>query len=686
MRKAVFCIFLTFAAAGASFAGLPDGDLYLVSVGRGVGAAGSIWYTTVWLHNPEPTTVTVTVSMLYRGQQNSAPEQQTVTVRPGETLTLPDALLDLFGATSASGALRFQAPTRIFVSARIFNQTGSDAAESQGQFMAGLPAGVAIGPAAFTDIAGITQPADESFRCNFALVETAGANASVTVTLYDGAAVELASRTYNLRPYEPIQQNLSNLGSGVSIDGGRLHLEVTAGGGRVLGLASMVGNGTVSQDPSTLEMEIETTAASGDGDITAVHAGEGLIGGGSSGEVTLAIDTTGAAAGETLLYDGSGLEWVSPPGGLTLPYRGESLTTGAAFKISNTSTSGNVFGIRADIASTAGSAIFGWSASSTGLTSGVLGQAHSSTGVGVAGYASSPSGETFGVYGVASSPDGRGIWALAASESGEPIALLAEVASENGRAVVARNSSGTSASLASKFRGLTTSGGSTGIDVFASRVGGHFQVDGDTGDYGVQSTIYSPDGIGVYAYTNSATGYAFYASGAGADYGPFTGAHEVKLAPDMPPSIRPGLIVSAVGDTEQRRDVSGEVSLSSTLPTVALSQMPRDRAVFGVVLAQRPLPDDHWYTPSDGERFAVVNALGEGRVWVTDVNGEIRIGDYITTSSVPGYGQRQDDDLLHSYTLGKAIEAVEWQSVSQTVGHDGETFRAYLIAVVYTSG
>ena len=98
------------------------------------------------------------------------------------------------------------------------------------------------------------------------------------------------------------------------------------------------------------------------------------------------------------------------------------------------------------------------------------------------------------------------------------------------------------------------------------------------------------------------------------------------------------------------------------------------------------MQEDHWYIANDGERFGIVNALGEGRVWVTDINGEIQAGDYITTSSVSGYGQMQDDDVLHSYTLSKAIEMVDWDKVTETVGFDGHQHKTYLIAVVYTSG
>ena len=34
-------------------------------------------------------------------------------------------------------------------------------------------------------------------------------------------------------------------------------------------------------------------------------------------------------------------------------------------------------------------------------------------------------------------------------------------------------------------------------------------------------------------------------------------------------------------------------------------------------------------------RVGTVNALGEGRVWVSNSNGEIEAGDYLTTSIIP---------------------------------------------------
>jgi hypothetical protein len=193
-------------------------------------------------------------------------------------------------------------------------------------------------------------------------------------------------------------------------------------------------------------------------------------------------------------------------------------------------------------------------------------------------------------------------------------------------------------------------------------------------------------GISAYGVYASGGSYDFYAGGSGTNYGPFTGGHDVKLSEDFPANIKPGMVVSVTGKTQVRRRDDGTRSLSSTLPTVKLSKVANDKTVFGVFVTETPLHKKHWYEKKEGERFATVNALGEGRVWVTNINGNIEAGDYITTSNLEGYGQKQDDDVLHTYTLGKAIDTVDWDMVTETVDYNGRPVKAYLIAVVYTSG
>ena len=48
-----------------------------------------------------------------------------------------------------------------------------------------------------------------------------------------------------------------------------------------------------------------------------------------------------------------------------------------------------------------------------------------------------------------------------------------------------------------------------------------------------------------------------------------------------------------------------------------------------------------------------MNSVGEGAVWVCNKNGNMLNGDYITSCTIPGYGAKQADDVLHNYTAAK---------------------------------
>jgi hypothetical protein len=256
--------------------------------------------------------------------------------------------------------------------------------------------------------------------------------------------------------------------------------------------------------------------------------------------------------------------------------------------------------------------------------------------------------------------------------------------------------------LSNGYVGIGTTGPTARLDVYGGPVDSvaagirgtvfGFGTTGATGVVGVSHGLQGKGVIGTATQTGgigvqgSGVQFDFYASGMGTNYGPFTGSHEAKLATDFPKEFKKGLIVSVTGKNEIRKDENGTVSLSSTLPTVQLSNKVDDRAIIGVITSEASLPEDHWYKSKPGERFGIINALGDGRVWVSNVNGEISAGDYITSSQIRGYGQKQDDDLLHTYTVGKATENVDWSKVSETVEFNGKKYKVYLIGVVYTSG
>lgn len=161
--------------------------------------------------------------------------------------------------------------------------------------------------------------------------------------------------------------------------------------------------------------------------------------------------------------------------------------------------------------------------------------------------------------------------------------------------------------------------------------------------------------------------YDFYAGGAGANYGPFTGSHDGLVGLDFAPMQ---------GDILVDVDIAHRGTISNAIAINSLSSEPLQKNVIGVFVAQRPLDPENPPAALKGvtglafmaERYKLItlNAVGEGLINVCGEAGDIEAGDYITTSSMPGKGMRQQDDVLHSYTVAKAREAISFSTPSDT--------------------
>jgi len=174
-------------------------------------------------------------------------------------------------------------------------------------------------------------------------------------------------------------------------------------------------------------------------------------------------------------------------------------------------------------------------------------------------------------------------------------------------------------------------------------------------------------------------------------YLPFTGSHDTYHYYDESDE---GKIVYATSDYESDLKTGvyhNEINIMQACPTVSLCNTEKDKRVIGV-LATRTLQTEikeiteeeyqeldneskHSYSRNYSSNTyttnietneyskGMYNALGEGGIWVSNKNGKFENGDYITSSVISGYGQKQDDDILRNYTVAKITSDCDFNEV-----------------------
>tara|TARA_Y100000034_G_scaffold92994_1_gene112472 strand:- start:1126 stop:4380 length:3255 start_codon:yes stop_codon:yes gene_type:complete len=181
----------------------------------------------------------------------------------------------------------------------------------------------------------------------------------------------------------------------------------------------------------------------------------------------------------------------------------------------------------------------------------------------------------------------------------------------------------------------------------------------------------------------------------------FTGQHRSKISDDEENNIESdinsyiGMIVAADGN------YTTDLKVDEAIPKVILSTQSNDKKVFGVISnVEDPNSNIRQYTvgsfksiinKNEDDNRVIINSLGEGAMWVCNQNGNLENGDYITTSDIPGLGQKQNDDLLHNYTVAKITCDCDFDLNSaiyqcEEFEYDGQTYKKAFIGVTYHCG
>ncbi len=182
--------------------------------------------------------------------------------------------------------------------------------------------------------------------------------------------------------------------------------------------------------------------------------------------------------------------------------------------------------------------------------------------------------------------------------------------------------------------------------------------------------IYSPSGGGKYYFVDG--------------IGPFTGLHDgmMTIFDD-----------AEQGDIIENVEVFYKTDIANVLMLVTKSTSANSKKAVGVLnnisTVEKTVPGSLWESyeiPRDNGTYetdvklpsgfdlatlqstykvAQINAVGEGQINVCGENGDIQIGDLIVTSSIPGKGMKQSDDIVRNITVAKSQENVTFTSPTE---------------------
>jgi len=158
-----------------------------------------------------------------------------------------------------------------------------------------------------------------------------------------------------------------------------------------------------------------------------------------------------------------------------------------------------------------------------------------------------------------------------------------------------------------------------------------------------------------------------------------------------------GRIVVATG-YYKGLDGSHGITYDEAIPYVKLCTMRSDKRVFGVISG---VEDDsgrrvfklgnlqfHTQKKTLCDRKVIVNAHGEGAVWICSIGGSLRNGDLVMSSEICGFGMRQPDDVVRSYTVAKITCDCDFDVMSSVYtcryfSWKGKLYKKALVGCVY---
>ena len=172
----------------------------------------------------------------------------------------------------------------------------------------------------------------------------------------------------------------------------------------------------------------------------------------------------------------------------------------------------------------------------------------------------------------------------------------------------------------------------------------------------------------------------------------FTGKHRCSSSELNYENINDhiGKIVVASGQYKGL-DGTTEIMIDEAIPIVKLAYKANDKRVFGVICGTEENSKSRQYKmgnlqfeheKQDSDVKVIINSVGEGAILVCNINGTIENGDLITSSEIPGYGMKQNSDIIRSCTVAKITCDCDFED-SEEFMYNGKKLKRKLVGCIY---